>query len=212
MARKKIEEAAPEAEVADETLAAEVEETPAGPDLDSPCDVLTPEMAAALRGPKPVNKPDISGLRDALDEEGNPLYIVGDRIVVERYGHIGGRQHYLETRTYRVDSINQENGNVWLFDVSLHQHAGDNFKTGPRGGNVYKFAAGTSTVLTKKRRGRPRKNPAAAAAPPPKLGPDGKPEKKRRGRPPGSKNRAKAVVAAEKATKVAAAALKRKAR
>jgi hypothetical protein len=203
MARKKIEETAPEAEVADETLAAAAEETPTGPDLDSPCDVLTPEMAAALRGPKPVNKPDISRLPPAMSPEGRPLYIVGDRIVIERYAARG--RHYLDTRTYRVDSINETTGNVWLYDINLHQHAGDNFRTGPAGGNIYKFAAGTS--IAKRKRGRPRKNPVEPVKEAPAPG-----EKKKRGRPPGSKNRSKAVVAAEKREKAAMKALKRKAR
>lgn len=162
-------------------------------------------IKAQLAPPKAVNKPDISRLKDALSKEGRPLYVVGDRIIIERYGTIGGRRLYLDTRTYRVDRIDEASGNVWLFDLDLGQHAGDNFRSGPRGGNVYKFAAGTS--IAKKKRGRPRKNPVEEPKPPEK-GPDGAPVKKKRGRPPGVKNRSKGEIRAEKAQKDAARAAK----
>ena len=207
MAKKKkspVEEALPVEETPEEVSLPPEPEV----DLDSPSDVLTPAMAEKLFGDrKPVNKPDISRLPDALGPDGKPLFKAGDKIVIERYASCLTGCPYLDTRSYRVQSIDMTTGNVWLFDDSLCQHAGTNWKTAPRTGDVFKFAMGN--VVSKKKRGRPRKNPIEAPKPV-VLGEDGKPVKKKRGRPPGSKNRPKSEIKAEKAAKVAAKVSKKK--
>lgn len=166
------------------------EAPPAEVDLDAPSDSISPEQAAALFGRRkpPPAKPDISALPDALGADGRPLFKEGDKIVIERYSACLSGRPYLNTRTYRVVSIDPSTGNLALYDDSLAQHAGDNYRTGPACGNVYKFAMGTS--VGKRKRGRPRKNPVPPPAAPAALGPDGLPVKKRRGRPPGSRNKA----------------------
>lgn len=148
-------------------------------------------------------RPDISRLKDALDEEGFPVFAPGDRIVIERRASFLAGNPYLDTRTYRVKRIDEGNGMLSLWDEAMAQWATDNFIAGRIQGQVYKLAAGDLTVGTKKKRGRPRKNPPA----PPK---DPNAPAKKRGRPKGSLNRPKDVVAAEKAAKHAARAAKPK--
>ena len=192
-----------EATEAVETPAPAQKAPPPRPDLDSPSDVISPEMTAELFGErKPVNKPDISRLRDALGPDGFPVFRAGDKIVIERYTSVLAGNPYLDTRTYRVLEIDSVTGNLKLFDDSLQQFAGDNWKVGPKRGNVYKLA-GSMNITTKKKRGRPRKAPVEQPKPV-ELGPDGKPIKKKRGRPPGSKNRPKAEIKAAAAAAVAA--------
>lgn len=157
------------------------------------------ELAAALE-PTPPAPPaiDISRLPDAI-VDGALRPTVGDRIVIERRASFLPGRPYLDTKTYRIHRLDP-NGNMSLWDESLNQWAMDNWKTGPMKGNVYKVPSVGVAVTTKRKRGRPRKNPVE----PPKpvvVGPDGAPVKRGRGRPKGAKNRAKEVIAAEKAEK-----------
>lgn len=161
-------------------------------DLDAVSDRVTPEMTAKLAGAARGNKPDISGLPDAI-ADGRPLFKVGDKIVIEQYATILETNPYLHTRTYKVMAINPQTGDLKLWDESLCQWGMDNYVKGPMFGQVYKLADGV--VIGKRKRGRPRKNPVA-----PVVVTTEKPtgEKKGRGRPKGSKNRPKDVIAAER--------------
>jgi len=170
-------------------------EAPVDPDND---------LAAALAPRVAKNKPDISSLPDAT-AGGRPLFKVGDKIVIERYATILPGNPYMDTRSFVVNGVDMETGKVRLFDESLIQHATDNWKAGLAAGQVYKFAMG-SGVTTKRKRGRPRKNPVA---PPVDAAPPG--EKKKRGRPKGSKNRSREEVKAEKVAAAAARAAKKSA-
>lgn len=177
-------------------------------DMDTPCDELTPEVRSRLGAPvKPVSKPDISMMPDALDADGKPMFVAGDKIVIERHTSLLAGNPYLDTRTFRVNSVDMETGRLELFDESLPQHATDNWLTGVAMGNVYKFARGPVVIKTK-RRGRPPK-PKADVAVVTQAADGGK---KRRGRPKGSKNRSKDVIRAEKAAKAKERAAKKAAR
>lgn len=171
-------------------------------DVDSVSDTV-PEEALSLGGSrKPVSKPDISRLPNAI-EGGIPQFGPGDKIVIERYASFLKGNPYLDTRTYKVVDVDAFTGKMHLYDESLSQNAVDNWKTGIKSGNVYKLAMGNA-VTTKKKRGRPRKNPIEAPKPLDPAAP-----KRGRGRPKGVKNRAKSVIAAEKATKSIVKAAKR---
>lgn len=174
-------------------------------DLDVVSDRVTPEMTAKLAGAARGNKPDISGLPDAI-ADGRPLFKVGDKIVIEQYATILETNPYLHTRTYKVTAINHQTGDLQLWDESLCQWGMDNYVKGPMFGQVYKLANGA--VVGKRKRGRPRKNPIAPATVVVAPAPAG--EKKGRGRPKGSKNRPKDVIAEERKL-IAAARRTRKA-
>jgi len=178
--------------------------TVALPPLVEPDPPVDPDndLAAALAPPTAKNKPDISRLPDAV-LEGKPIFARGDRIVIERYNGILGGNPYLDTKTYLVNSVDLETGRVTLFDETLLQHATDNWKGGLARGQLYKFAHGLN-VSTKRKRGRPRKNPVA---PPAAAAPPG--EKKKRGRPKGSKNRPREEVKADRVASAAARAAKK---
>lgn len=163
---------------------------------------LSPEaraIAAAMEAPAGAEpKPDLSRLPDAV-VDGALRLDVGDRIVIERRASFLPGRPYLDTKTYRIHRLDG-NGNMSLWDESLNQWAMDNWMTGPAKGNVYKMATTGALVTTKRKRGRPRKNPVEAPKPL-VVGPDGAPVKRGRGRPKGSKNRAKEVIVEEKAEK-----------
>lgn len=139
-------------------------------------------------------KPDISYLEEAVaypdSSTALPLFDTGDRIVIERYCHSLPGEPWLDTQTYTVEEIDDETGELRLWNADLNQHARGNFITGPVRGDVYMLAHAKGEI-GKKKRGRPRKNPI------------GKPVAEKvkgagRGRPPGSKNRPREVVQAEK--------------
>lgn len=179
-------------------------------DLDSHSEVISPAQAARLFGERrPVNRPDISRLPDAF-VGGEPQFRRGDRIVIERYASFLAGCPYLDTKTYRVTSVDPITGRLDLYDDSFLQYACDNWKYGLRIGQVYKLANG-ATVTTRRKRGRPRKNPIEAPKAP-ELGADGRPVKKRRGRPKGSKNRPKEEIREEKVVKAAKRVAKKRAK
>lgn len=171
-------------------------------DVDSPSDFVSSDALAALGDGKAVSKPDISRLPDAV-VGGVAQFKEGDKIVIERYsGFLRGRP-YLDTKTYRVVRHDEFTGRMHLFDEQLDQNAIMNWREGLRHGTVFKLAVGKVDVSTKKKRGRPRKNPVEL---PTDVKPEG--EKRGRGRPKGAKNRDKETIAAEKAERKAARAKK----
>lgn len=174
-----------------------------------PSSALSPEaqeLAEVMAPRKPEAKPDISRLPDAI-AGGKLLLKPGERIVIERRVPFLDGCPYLDTRTYVIKSIDEATGVLRLWDESFQQWAMDNYAKGPSYGQVYKMALGRS-VTTKKKRGRPRKNPVEAPKPV-ELGPDGKPVKKKRGRPKGSKNRPREEIREEKLAKAAKRTKKR---
>ena len=156
--------------------------------------LLDPETAHKARE---ARRPNIDWLEDAVaivDGEPVPLFEVGDRLVIERRaGEVLRGAPWLDTQTYQVMSINDETGDLHLWNKELCQHGWGNYITGPSRGDVYKLAPNTKSAFSKKKRGRPKKHPEKPVSDP--L-PDG--EKKRRGRPKGSKNRSKDVIKEEK--------------
>lgn len=161
------------------------------------------DIRSFIAGPKkPVNKPDISGLPDGV-VDGRPIFCKGDKIVIERRVGMFPDHPYLDTRAYHVNSVDMVTGRMELFDETLMQHARDNWIEGLKIGQVYKLTTNVRADVGKRKRGRPRKNPAAPAVAPAVPG-----EKKKRGRPAGSKNRSKDVIAEERRVKKAAKAAK----
>ena len=156
--------------------------------------MLDPEAAHRARE---ARRPNIDWLEDAvIVSDGLPvrLFEVGDRLVIERRaGDVLRGAPWLDTQTYQVLSIDDETGLLHLWNKELCQHGWGNYITGPSRGDVYKLAPNTKSAFSKKKRGRPKKHPEKPAAAP--L-PDG--EKKRRGRPKGSKNRSKETIKAER--------------
>lgn len=142
-------------------------------------------------------KPDISRLPNALGPDGSPLFKVGDTIIIERRSTILDGNPYLDTRTYSVTSIDMDTGTLDLFDADFCQTAMSNFRKGPNHGFIFKLPRGKA-IVTKRKRGRPRKIDAVDA---PVIAVGEKAAVKRRGRPPGAKNRSKAVIKAEKVLK-----------
>lgn len=161
-----------------------------------------------------ARKPKISHLEDATVVAGDevlPLFGIGDRIVIERYAHSLMSTPWLDTQTYLVDDIDDETGDLKLWNADLMQHAMGNFRTGPARGDVYKLFPKEkgSLAIGKRKRGRPKKDrsaetpkstPTAAnsSSAPANLAPG---QKRKRGRPAGSKNRPKAEIAAERLAK-----------
>lgn len=159
-----------------------------------------------------LRKPSIAHLDDAVArlEDGTilPLFVEGEKIVIERRCSTLVGNPWLDTMTYTVKTIDDETGVLRLWNDELRQNAYGNFITGPARGDVYKLASKARGVpnIGKKKRGRPRKNPIV----PPPVAADPNVPKRGRGRPKGSKNRSKEVIAAERLEKAALKKAKKK--
>jgi hypothetical protein len=115
-----------------------------------------------------------------------PMFDVDDRIVVERYISWALDQ-WLDTKVYRVTSIDDETGHVRCIDEEYNHHAtvgfkhpGQTFKLAPKKGNPF-------TAIKVKNTGVERSDPSG--------------QPKKRGRPKGSKNRPKDVIKQERQAK-----------
>ena len=98
--------------------------------------VLTPEQKEALRA---TLKPNIDHLVDAvvLLEDGTRVFVpeVREKLVIERRSTLSKQRPWLDTRVWMVNSINNETGEITLWDPDLMQHAKANFKAD----NGYRF-------------------------------------------------------------------------
>ena len=169
-------------------------------DVESFSDTVSPDALEAITR-KGGNKPDISRLPDAI-VGGAAQFGPGDKIVIERYSSFLKGMPYLDTKTYRVVRLDEFTGRIHLFDEQLDQNAIVNWKESLKFGTVFKLATAKMNISTKKKRGRPRKNPIETE----EVKPAG--EKKGRGRPKGAKNRPKEEIKAEKEAKKAERARK----
>lgn len=161
-------------------------------------------------------KPNIDHLDDAIAvlEDGSviPLFGVGDKLVIERRASILPGNPWLDTQTYTVTDIDDVTGDLKLMSDGYGHSAMSNFIKGLAAG--YRFKLPSGSAIGKKRRGvkgRGRKPKIAAtpvAAAPTAPAPDGQ-VKRGRGRPPGTKNRPKAVIEAERRARAAARKAKR---
>jgi hypothetical protein len=159
------------------------------------------ELADALAANREKLMPSTARLHDAITtlEDGSVLFIPceGENVVVERRSVLLQGKPWLDTRLLVVKKINEETGNITLFDADMKQNVQSNFMTGPARGVVFKIPAKRGNVFG------PQTEEAAAKIAAAKPVVEG--EKKRgRGRPPGSKNREKAVIVAEKKQRNAA--------
>lgn len=157
-----------------------------------------------------ANKPMIDHLPDAVRKDELGRYVMdarpGDKIVMERWATILAGKPWLDTKTYTIVSIDEASGDLKLWDDDLCRAALTNYVSGMKAGYRFKLPNKRNMEIGKKRRGRPRKNPVAAGEP--KAAPvDGV---KRRGRPAGTKNRPRDVIAAEKKAKLEVAKSKRR--
>jgi hypothetical protein len=150
---------------------------------------LTPEQREERRL---ARKPPIDHLPEAVhvtdDYQLIPLFDVGDRIVAERYLGEDTDSGWFDTRILKVLSIEDETGVVKCWDEEWKQFAVTGFK---HPNIILKLAPayGNPFAAPKKKAPVPAVNPSSSAPGAAKKG---------RGRPKGSKNRSKDVVAAEK--------------
>lgn len=163
---------------------------------------------------KVANKPLIDHLPDAVekDEMGmlSLLAVPGEKIIIERVATVLSHKPWLDTKTYVIETIDAATGHLNLWDDDLHRSATSNFIQGTKLGYRFKLPNGRVGIGQRKR-GRPKKNPTGAPeeAKPVQLDANGQPVKKKRGRPPGSKNRDRDTIMAEKKAKIKMRKVKR---
>lgn len=156
---------------------------------------------------KAESKPMIDHLPDAIekDEMGFPVLLAGpgERIIIERTASILAGHPWLDTKTYTIESIDTVSGRLQLWDDDLQRYAGTNFIEGLKVGYRFKLPTKKGMNIGYRKRGRPKKNPEGTVeAKPVQLDANGQPIKKKRGRPPGVKNRPRDVIIAEKKAKI----------
>jgi len=177
---------------------------------------LQDEIKQVLSPPH-KDKPTITQLDDAVTTiDGRPTFNVpvGQKVVIERTTDLGdGNRVWLDTETYRVEAVDQLTGELKLINVAVRAAARSNFITGLERGYSFKVP-GSEGNVGKRRRGRPKKVRGLSEFEP-RTTPKPAGEKKKRGRPKGSKNRDKSIIGKEKAERTAkrqAKRLKREAR
>lgn len=165
--------------------------------------------AVVLERAHATNKPLIDHLPDAVekDEMGflSLLAGPGEKLIIERIASVLTHKPWLDTKTYTVKSVDLASGFVMLWDDDLHRDASTNYIKGLEAGYRFKLVTRKGMQIGKKKRGRPKKNPTDVPdvnAKPIELDANGMPVKKKRGRPPGVKNRDREVIKAEKHAKV----------
>ncbi len=99
------------------------------------------ELSAEIETVVSSSRPSISQYSDALDSEGKPLFVVGDKLIIERYINFGKTRQWLDTRTYTVSKIDIDSGEIKLFDDQYKQSAYSNFKRAHLHGDVIKLYA-----------------------------------------------------------------------
>lgn len=187
---------------------------------------LTPEQKEQKRV---AGKQDISHLEPGVQREPRgmsdydlprPLFEVGSRVVGERYSSSLAGNPWLDTRVYVVKKIDDVTGDVTCLDEELRHSAFLNYKRpdhcviklAPKRGNPFRkpsaFEKKVAAEVAKEN------DDSGHTSAPKNSAPSGQPTlaKRGRGRPPGSKNRPKDVVRAEKKAKAAVRLAKREAR
>lgn len=144
------------------------------------------------------------GVGELPNGEKVALFDIGDRIVVERQ-LLWSLDTWLDTRVYTVKDIDDVTGVVRCLDEEMNHHAfvgfkhpGQSFRLAPKKGNPFTQGA----VREAQRAAR-----QIAAASTADAQPEG--EKKRRGRPKGTKNRPRSEIKAEKEARKAERAEKK---
>lgn len=166
--------------------------------------------ASRAESAKSASKPIIDHLPDAVEKndmgELELLAKPGDKIVIERFATVLSHRPWLDTKTYTIETIDAATGHLGLWDDDLHRSATSNFIQGIKAGYRFKLPGGRNMQIGKRRRGRPPKNPTGAPtnSKPVQFDANGVPIPPRRGRPPGSKNRDRETIMAEKKAKLEA--------
>ena len=154
--------------------------------------------AAQLEAAKAANKPMIDHLPDAVekDEMGYLVLLAapGEKLIVERLASVLSHKPWLDTKTYTVKSVDVASGFVSLWDDDLRRDATTNYIQGLKAGYRFKLVTRKGMQIGAKKRGRPKKNPTVEPKPV-EMDTNGQPVKKKRGRPPGVKNKSKEIAA-----------------
>ena len=154
--------------------------------------------AAQLEAAKATNKPMIDHLPDAVEKDEFGMLTLlarpGEKIIIERVASVLLNKPWLDTKTYVVNTIDAASGDVNLWDDDLKRFAQTNYIKGLQVGYRFKLVTHKGMQIGKKKRGRPKKNPIMEPKPV-ELDINGQQVKKKRGRPPGIKNKSKDIAA-----------------
>lgn len=146
-----------------------------------------------------LRKPYIDHLPDAIvtTDDGTPVLVPlpGETVVIERMATIISGSPWLDTKLYTVVSVDEDSGLVKLWSQSDHAFGFTNYIRA-REEKSQRFKLPPEKGSWEGSHEQHAKAIVAASKPAP---PDGK--KRGRGRPAGSKNRSKDVIAAEKQAK-----------
>jgi len=120
-------------------------------------------------GIRESRRPDLSSYEDAFEVDWDgvprPLFQAGERIIIEKRMTLMPGRPWLNTVTYMVEEVNQEEGLLKLWNEDLQQWDRSHYISGiKKHGFLYKLLKKKSTVplaqpsqTTEKKRGRPFK-------------------------------------------------------
>lgn len=78
------------------------------------------------------SRPSIDHLLDAVVERDGKLHFLpekGTRVIIERLATVLSHKPWLDTKSYIVESVDQETGDIRLQDEEMHHASHSNFKT-----------------------------------------------------------------------------------
>jgi hypothetical protein len=138
-----------------------------------------------FHGSKPAWKPDLAELEDAVID-GNLKVDVGGAVLIQ-YSDV-----WRDSAYFVINKIDYETGIIRLWNPHRSQYAQHNFRATDCAmklpGKDRKWVPGAPDGMMTRKRGR-RTSLKKLATKPVVMGPDGLPMKRKRGRPPGAKNK-----------------------
>lgn len=109
-----------------------------------------PDELFSLLPPDDPLRPDITHLEMAVDDKGNFIPQVGDKVVIERCCSLLPSRCWLDTCLYIVKDIDYDNGDLKLWNEDEKQHALCNYIDGTLAGYSFRLPPEKGHFSTKK--------------------------------------------------------------
>jgi hypothetical protein len=118
---------------------------------------LTEDIVYSAPKPERDKRPDISHLDFALDDDGNFIPDVGDRIVIERCASLVEGSPWLDTCLYTILAIDRETGSLKLRNEEFKHYSFSNYVDGTLMGYSFRIPPQKGSLSQMKNASKPFK-------------------------------------------------------